>query len=426
MGRAAPGTSLADWLSWLETLSPAAIDLGLERVVEVLQRLQLSRPERVVHVAGTNGKGSSVAMLEALYLQQNPAVGCYTSPHILSYNERIRVGGEAVSDEQILHAFKRVEAERQDVRLTYFEYGTLAALCVFERMAVTTVLLEIGLGGRLDAVNALEPDAGIITNIARDHVAWLGDDIESIGREKAGILRPHKAFVFAAEDIPHSVMRVAEELGTDLRVLGRDYQYSNSAHGRWHFSGRDTSLHDLQQPALRGEFQLRNAAGVLALVEALGDTHLLTLDTINSAFSSLRLPGRLQLIERRRRWILDVAHNAAAALELAQSLSAVASAKEVTCIIGVLDDKGIADIVEPLLSQVDEWIAVTVDSPRAIPAAEIARVIANLSGKPCIIGDSVMSACESVDAARAGERPVLVTGSFFAVGPALEWLGDGP
>lgn len=422
MGRAAPDKSLAEWLTWLETLSPRAIDLGLERVAEVLQRLQLSRPERLIHVAGTNGKGSSVAMLEALYLQCGSAVGCYTSPHIQHYNERIRVAGEAVSDEQILHALKRVEAERQGVRLTYFEYGTLAALCVFERMGATTVVLEVGMGGRLDAVNAVEPDAGIITNVALDHVAWLGNDIESIGREKAGILRRDKPFVFAAEDVPRSVMRVADELGTDLRVLGRDYSYRISRSGHWQFSGRDTRLNDLQQPALRGEFQVCNAAGVLALVEVLGDTHLLVAETINTAFSSLQLPGRLQLIERRRRWILDVAHNAGAARELARSLPAVASTKAMTCIIGVLDDKQLADIVEPLLAQVEEWIAVTVDSPRAVPATELARVIANLSGKPCLISDSVVAACLHADANMTSDQPVLVTGSFFTVGPALAWL----
>lgn len=422
MHRPASNCPLAQWLGWLETLSPNEIDLGLERVIEVLERLQLNAPTRVIHVAGTNGKGSSVAMLEALYLQQSSAVGCYTSPHILRYNERIRVAGEAVADELILNALQSVEARRQEVPLTYFEYTTLAALCVFEQLQAETIILEVGMGGRLDAVNAVEPDGGIITNVSLDHVAWLGDNIEDIGMEKAGILRRGKSFVFAAKDPPNSVVQRADELATDLRIYGQDYDYTIGEDDCWSFRGRDVQLQGLQKPALQGDFQIGNAAAVLSLTEALGDTELLVTETINAAFSRLQLPGRLQSVQRHRLWILDVAHNAGAATVLARSLATVTSGAKLTCIIGVLDDKNIADIVAPLLPQVETWIAVSVASPRAIPAAEIARVISNMSEKPCEIGANVSDVCKVLDGELASACPVLVTGSFFTVGPALEWL----
>ena len=216
--------TLDNWLAWLETLSPTEIDLGLDRVLEVLDRLQVARPGRVIHVAGTNGKGSSVAMLEALFLQLGNRIGSYTSPHVSRYNERIRIDGEPVSDAEIINAFERVEAARQNVPLTYFEYGTLAAVLVFESNQVETAILEVGMGGRLDAVNAIEPDAGIITNVSLDHCDWLGEDIESIAAEKAGILRSDKAFVFGARDVPDAILSAAEEMGADLTLVRSPYR----------------------------------------------------------------------------------------------------------------------------------------------------------------------------------------------------------
>ena len=420
MGRSAPFRSLDEWLTWLETLSPNEIDLGLDRVDEALQSLHLSRPARVISVAGTNGKGSSVAMLEALYLQHSKSVGAFTSPHIHRYNERIRVAGKEVDDAQILNAFARVEAVRRGLPLTYFEYGTLAALCVFDEAGLETVILEVGMGGRLDAVNAIEPDGGIITNVSRDHVSWLGDDIESIAEEKAGILRCDKPFVFASREVPRSVIRNAEALGADLRLLDRDYDYRIGDDGRWTFSGQNILLADLQRPSLRGDFQVQNAAGVLALLEILGDGHLLQPDALNTALSGLRLPGRLQWIDGRRPWILDVAHNAGAAAVLALSVSELAATSPLTCIVSVLDDKNIADIVEPLLPLVGDWIATRGASAKSVPAADLARVIANLSNRPCLITDSVSQACVAAEG-RAADS-VLVTGSFFTVGPALQWL----
>ncbi len=237
MATPSPSTrSLDDWLAWLETLSPREIELGLERVADVLERLDLPRPRRVLHVAGTNGKGSTVAMLEGLYAAGGSCVASYTSPHVLRYNERMRVAGRELDDAEIVAAFATVEAARQGTPLTYFEFGTLAALVAFAARGADAWILEIGLGGRLDAVNAVDPDGVVITNVALDHCDWLGPDVESIGREKAGVMRPGIPAVFAGGTLPDSVAARARELGTRLLVAGRDYRYAADA-GGWRYGG---------------------------------------------------------------------------------------------------------------------------------------------------------------------------------------------
>jgi dihydrofolate synthase/folylpolyglutamate synthase len=308
------------------------------------------------------------------------------------------------------------------VPLTYFEFGTLAALCAFDEAGLDYLVLEIGLGGRLDAVNAVEPDAGIITNVALDHCDWLGADVESIAREKAGILRADKPFVYADPAPAAAVIERAAKLRTDLRLPGRDYRFAVTADGNWRFSGRRRELPRLAPPSLAGAFQLQNAAGVLALIEALGEDALLDGDLIDEAWAALVLPGRLQVIQRRRRWILDVAHNPAAACAVAGALPSLGRGRRVTCLIGILDDKDVAGIFEPLSEFVDEWVAVTPQSGRAIAAHELARQIANLSGKPCEIAASIEQACRSLEAGDPSAADVLVIGSFMTVGPVLAWL----
>ena len=398
------GLPLPDWLRRLETLSPREIDLGLERVADVLGRMALERHARVIHVGGTNGKGSSVEMLRALLSGQG-VVGTYTSPHVMRYNERIAVNGDAASDEVIVAAFERVEAARGDIPLTYFEFGTLAALAVFEAADVDTAILEVGLGGRLDAVNAVDPDASLITNVSLDHCDWLGHDVESIGYEKAGIMRAGKPVVFADTSMPASVAEHAQKLGARLILAGRDYTWTPARDGRWAWRGRDLVLPDLAVPSLRGPKQLQNAAGALALVEALGLEQVLVPERVNRALSRLRLPGRMQTIEREQEWLFDVAHNPAAAEALAASLQQS-------------DER----FVRPLATQVDAWIAVTAVSHRAIDGAELARRIANEAGKACLIADSIDVVVENAGAIAGSGGRVLVTGSFYTVGPLLERL----
>jgi len=421
MSSAALPLLLPDWLARLETLSPREIDLGLGRVDQILERLALTRPKHVFHVAGTNGKGSCVALLEALLRHDGACIGSYTSPHIIRYNERIRIDGREASDEQIVAAFERIEALRGNVPLTYFEYGTLAALVVFADANVDTAILEVGMGGRLDAVNAVEPDAGIITNISLDHCGWLGEDIETIAVEKAGIMRRGKPIVFASRKMPRTIKERAKAIRAKLIAAGHDYDWSGGHEG-WTWSGSQQQLLNLKRPALPGEHQLENAAGVLAMLEVAGRSDLLQVDIVNDALSGLQLAGRMQRIDGTHRYLLDVAHNAAAAQALASTLGEQARSGQTVAIIGMLDDKDVAGIVTPLLSYVDRWIAVTADSTRAIESGELARQVANLANKACLAAESLSQALEEAESLTSGDDQVLVTGSFYLVGPVLSEL----
>jgi dihydrofolate synthase/folylpolyglutamate synthase len=417
-------TALGDWLPWLETLSPREIDLGLDRVTAVLDVLELPSAERVIIVAGTNGKGSSVAMLEALLANAGYKTACYTSPHVLRYNERIRIDGVAASDADIIAAFERVQSARQEVPLTYFEFGTLAALVAFAESDADTLILEVGMGGRLDAVNAVEPDACLITNIALDHTAWLGNDTESIAAEKAGIMRASKPVIFGSAEWPGAITEHAARIGADLRLQGQDFGFerNNDAAASWSWHGQQTKLAGLRPPALAGGIQVQNAAAVLAVIEALGLEQILTSETVNDAFGKLSLPGRFQVINSRRTWVLDVAHNPAAAAVLAESLQELSHAGRISAVIGMLADKDVAGVVEPLTEMVDSWTAVPVEGTRAEPAAVLAQKIANCSVKPCRIATSIPEALDFTERRAAADELTLVTGSFYAVGPALEWL----
>lgn len=362
-------------------------------------------------------------MLEALLRSARARTGCYTSPHLLRYNERIRIDGIPASDAEIISALETVESVRQGLPLTYFEFGTLAALVVFERNRADTLVLEIGMGGRLDAVNAVEPDAGIITNVDRDHCEWLGNDVETIAREKAGIMRQGKPVIFGSECIPAAIPACAAKTGADLRILGRDFWYTRdpSRPEQWSWRGRQVSLEGIAVPSLAGRFQLQNAAAVLASLEAIGRTDVLNPDRVSEALQNLSLPGRFQWVRGNRRWLLDVAHNPHAAAGLADSLSALEPGSPVTAIVGVMADKELPGIVMPLAPYVRRWIAITAVNPRALPARELAQSIAHLVNKPCLIMDDLSEAMKFAGQAE-DDGIILVTGSFYTVGPALEAL----
>ena len=415
------GSSLADWLVRLETFSPHEIELGLERVLVVIDRLEMALPRRVFHVAGTNGKGSSVAMAQALLSESGETIGSYTSPHVINFNERICIDGEAVSDDEIVAAFERVDAVRGDTPLTYFEFGTIAAMLVFDARTVDIAILEVGMGGRLDAVNAFEPTAGIITNISLDHCDWLGNDVATIASEKAGIMRAGKTTIFASGDAPATIAGHADAVGADLVLAGRDYQYTiTDAH--WEWQGRRQKLQDLQMPSLSGEFQVANAAGVLALIEAAGLDELLATDIVNRALQKPFLAGRLQTVVTDRNWLLDVAHNPRAAEVLAETLAADGHNGITVAIVAMLDDKDVEGVISPLVGLVDFWIAVAADSARALDAGDLARQIANLSNKACFVADSLQQAMQHSRQRTAADDRILVTGSFYLVGPVLEAL----
>jgi dihydrofolate synthase/folylpolyglutamate synthase len=411
------GWPLHKWLALLETLSPQEIVLGLERVELMLQRMRLPMPETIFHVAGTNGKGSSVAMLESLLRKTGRRVACYTSPHLQRYNERIRVDGVDASDDAITAAFASVDALREDLPLTYFEFGTLAALQIFAEMEVEIAVLEVGMGGRLDAVNAVPPTASLITNIALDHCAWLGSTIEAIAVEKAGIMRAGKPVVFGSAPMPLGIVAEAERLGANLLAAERDYRWT--VHGdRWTWCGPGRELHELCLPSLPGAMQVANAAGVLAVLEAAGFDALLNKDTIDGAFSRLRVPGRMQEIGRK--WMLDVAHNPAAAAALAATLASRDCRGRTIVVLGMLEDKDVEGFVAAFAGIVDEWIAVTAQSPRAIPAIELARRVANATGKPCLVAGALAEALDRAAQLADADDRIVVTGSFYVVGAALD------
>jgi len=400
------GAPLSEWLTWLETLSPVEINLGLERVHDVLGRLSLERPDHVLLVAGTNGKGSSVAMAEALLRAAGLQVGVYTSPHIIDYNERIAVNGRLASDREIVAAFETVEAVRNGVPLTYFEYGTLAALIVFSSAELDAWILEVGMGGRLDATNAVEPTAALITNVALDHCDWLGDDIETIAAEKAGVMRGGIPVVFGAAEVPEAIVAQADKVGAKLLLRNRDY-----------------TLEGVPQPGLAGEFQTDNAAAVIALLRASNIAAAVEPGLVAEVLPSVRLTGRGQRIEQDGiEWLLDVAHNPAAAEALAGMLGSGDRKGSTMAIIGMLDDKDVEGVAAPLNRHVDRWICVTADSHRALPAAELARRVANVCNRPCLVADSLDAALESARRDAAINDRILVTGSFYLVGPVLDLL----
>ncbi|MGI9270691.1 MAG: bifunctional folylpolyglutamate synthase/dihydrofolate synthase [Woeseiaceae bacterium] len=415
------GLPLDEWLALLETYSPQEIDLGLERVQLLLQRMDLPQPDLVLHIAGTNGKGSSAAMLESLLRQSALKVGCFTSPHIQRYNERIRVDGVEASDTQIVAAFEKIDALRGDLALTYFEFGTLAALAVFAEVEVDVAVLEIGMGGRLDAVNAVEPTASLITNVSLDHCAWLGDDVASIAVEKAGVMRSGRPTVFAAPEMPNAIVESAESIGAKLIAANRDYQWSVNGDS-WTWRGVSRSIEQLARPSLLGDIQIQNAAGVLTLLEQVGLDDLLNAATVNSALGDLQLTGRAQLVGAN--WMVDVAHNAAAAEVMASVLATQAHGKHMIVVLGMLDDKDVAGVVAPLAPYADVWIAVTADNPRAIPAKELARRVANETDSACLIADSVESAIESAEQMVGADDLILATGSFYVVNGILAALGQ--
>lgn len=418
---------LSDWLTWLETLSPKEIDLGLERVQSVLSRLSLDLPEHVLLIAGTNGKGSSVAISAALLGAAGYRFGAYTSPHVSDFNERIAVNGVAASDVTITAALQRVEDAREDLPLTYFEFGTLAAMVVFAEAELDVWILEVGMGGRLDATNVVSPTASLITNVSLDHCDWLGDDIETIAVEKAGIMRDGVPTVYASADVPRSIRQQAEEHDAVLLVSGRDYRYDVRDTGHWSWSGQRLMHDDLPAPGLRGAFQYENAAAVLALLEAAGLEIALDREKLLRVLPELRLEGRMQSIEvGHTRWLMDVAHNPAAAEKLAETLGGesdnAGAIGQTWAIVALLDDKDVEGVAVALNRCVDHWIAVRASSARAVPVEELARRVSNACGRPCRIIASLDEAMRFARHAATEGDTVLVTGSFYLVGPALREL----
>jgi dihydrofolate synthase/folylpolyglutamate synthase len=418
--------TLSQWLDWQSSLNPAEIDLGLQRVKQVWDRLTPADLESVViTVAGTNGKGSSVALLEAILQAGGYTTGSYTSPHILNYNERIRLDGIPVSDQLICDAFQRIEQARQELPLTYFEFGTLAALLICADAAVDVCILEVGLGGRLDAVNIIDADAALVTSIALDHQNWLGDDRESIGREKAGIFRAGKPAVFSSDDPPLSLLEYAGQIGAPLYLLGRDYQLKVDDERGWTWLGLDTSWQNLPNPALPGAHQLRNAAGVLMILQSLADRLPLDQSAIEQGLGEVHIDGRSQFLSGRINWLLDVAHNPHAVNMLADRLRAIKPPGRVVAVLGMLNDKDAASAFQIMQPLVDEWHLTGLDEPRAYTAGELQQQLElNLLETRVVQHSNIRHALDSATRSLGAEDLLLVFGSFHMVAGALQWRKD--
>ena len=415
--------TLDDWLHWQESLHPSEIELGLERVRAVLERMGLADPGfTVVTVAGTNGKGSSVAMLESILNAAGYRVGSYTSPHLLRYNERIRIQGEPVSDAELCDSFARIDAARGDISLTYFEFGTLAAIDCLRRRAVEIAVLEVGLGGRLDAVNVLDADVALITPVAVDHVAWLGEDREAIGREKAGILRAGRPAVVSDPEPPRSLLEHARELGAPLALAGRDYDFAAQG-GQWRWVAGERRREALPLPALRGGFQLANAAGVLMVLAQLAERFPVDQRAVRAGLLSVNLPGRFQVLPGRPLQVLDVAHNPHSARALAQTLARQPCAGRTRAVLGMLEDKDIVATLACLREVIDHWYLADLDVARGAPAERLREALASVLGEEA----AVQARCfADVPAARAvalqeaaGDDRLLICGSFHTVAAAL-------
>ena len=337
-------TTLADWLSTLEALHPKAIDMGLERVSQVKDRLDIHFDCPVIIVGGTNGKGSTCAMLESILLQAGYRVGLYTSPHLMHFNERARVGGEPVADAALVANFAQVEEARGDVSLTYFEFTTLAILQLFAEANLDAVILEVGLGGRLDAVNVIDADVAIVTSVDIDHTEYLGNTREEIGFEKAGIFRAGKTAICSDPVPPTSLIAHAEAIGADLWLLSRDFNYSGDKQ-QWNYGGRSQRRNSLGYPSLRGANQLLNAAAVLAALENLRDRLPVGAQEVRNGLAMVDLPGRFQVLPGRPTVILDVAHNPHAAATLAQNLDNMGFHRYTYAVFGAMHDKDISGVV---------------------------------------------------------------------------------
>jgi dihydrofolate synthase/folylpolyglutamate synthase len=414
--------TLAEWLELHESVHPKSIDLDLARVGKVADALALRPvPYPVITVGGTNGKGSTVAHLESLLVALGERTGAFTSPHLLRYNERIRIGEEEAGDAELIAAFERIEAARGATTLTFFEYNTLAALLIFAAHDVQVAVLEVGLGGRLDATNLIDADVAVLTSVGMDHRDFLGDDLESIGREKAGIFRSGRPAVLGSSEMPASVFAAIAASGARALIAGQDFKWDVSG-DTWSYIGLGQYAR-LPPSALPGAIQYRNAATAIAALEALALPRRLDRKLIADALTRVRLAGRFQILTGPVEWILDVTHNEPAARVLARHLAARPIHGRTFAVASILRDKDVAGIGRALVAQIDCWVLCSLAAARGSTAAELASRLTPASPARVELALSVKDGCELARAqARPGDR-VLVFGSFAAVGSALEWLG---
>ena len=415
--------TLADWLTYLESLHPKTIALGLERVAQVKQRLNLDPDFPIITVGGTNGKGSVCAMLESMLHAAGYRVGCYTSPHLLHYNERVRIAKRQASDAELCASFEKIEQARDDIPLTYFEFGTLAAMQCFIEHKVEVAILEVGLGGRLDAVNAFDSDCAVVTSVDIDHTDYLGETREQIAFEKAGIFRSGKVAICADSDVPQAIRSHAQQIGAKLWCIGSEFGFTPHQ-GQWDYRSLVGSRNALPYPALRGAFQLNNASAALAALDALKERLPVSMEAVRRGLAEVQLAGRFQFVPGRPTLILDVAHNPHAARSLAQNLAGLPPCPHTFAVFAMLRDKDMAGVAAALDPLVDTWLVAGIDTPRGAAAEELAQVLQNTGVRGDIqtfdnVGEALRYAYNA-----AGENDrITAFGSFYTVAEAMAAKG---
>lgn len=421
-----PGFSstLAEWLAYLETLHPKPIAMGLERVAEVATRIGVRVDCPVITVAGTNGKGSTCAMLESIYRRAGYRTGLYTSPHLVRFNERVRIAGAEVDDATLTAALTEVEAARSgepgQVSLTYFEFSTLAALRVFAAAGLDVLVLEVGLGGRLDAVNIVDADVAVITTIDIDHVEYLGSTRDAIAREKAGIMRSGRIAICGDPDPPRTLVERAREIGAPLWRIGHEYRYRVEGL-QWRYEGPRGARYGLPHPALRGRYQLANAATVLAALDALHAKLPVQGGALRDGLVGVELAGRFQVLPGRPAAVLDVAHNPHAARALAATLDAMGRFPRTFAVFGMLADKDIDGVIAALAPRIDVWHVAPLPGPRGAKAEHLAErlVAAGVAHDAVrIFADVARAWRAATDAAGEADR-IAAFGSFLTIAAVL-------
>jgi len=414
--------TLQEWLDWCEQLHPVAIDMGLDRVKNVADRMALRFDCPVITVAGTNGKGSTCAMLEAVLLQAGYRTGVYTSPHLVHFEERCRLHGESASAEVFAQAFAAVEAVRGDISLTYFEFSTLAILHLMAHAHLDVAILEVGLGGRLDAVNIIDADCAVITSIDLDHMAILGNDRERIGFEKAGIMRAGRPVIVSDPVPPESVIDHAAGIGAELWLFGRDFNFSGDKQ-QWAWAGRDRRYSGMAYPALRGANQLINASGVLAALEALRQRIPITAQAVRNGLAMVELPGRFQIVPGQPVLVLDVAHNPHSVAALAANLDAMGFYPTTHAVFGAMADKDLLPMLQKVSPMVDKWYFTDLPLPRAAKAADLQNAwqVQNTrkDAASSVHADPMQALHAAIEGADPADR-IVVFGSFYTVGGVLK------
>lgn len=412
---------LHEWLEWQETLHSQKIELGLERIAEVAHKLGVDKPKyKTIVVAGTNGKGSIVSTLASIYHDAGYRVGAYTSPHLLHYNERIRVQQQNAADDSLCKAFDKVDQARGSTSLSYFEFGTLAAMQIFHESELDVALYEVGLGGRLDAVNILDADASIVSSIGIDHVQWLGSTRESIGFEKAGVFRVDKPAICGDADPPDSLIQYAEKLGAELLLINKDFTYQKQEGQTWSFSNGDISWDGLPMPSLYGEIQIGNAATALMGLVMLDDQLPVTRESVDRGLKNISLPGRFQRIPGPCDIILDVAHNLDSAKVLVNNLRELKPASKTIAVFAVLADKDVCGIIECVGGMFDEWHISQLESERALEKEQLKKQLDNCC-HDCVVftHDSIAEAYNTAKNSIDDTMRIVVFGSFLTVAEVI-------